>query len=97
MNIQKIAQKIASAIKTAASEPDIENRAKYFGRKFDAYFEQGNGEEVVVAFMELYNSDTKLQKATQEVNRWVGIEHWLLTYKKHSRKFPKLFKEAQNV
>lgn len=97
MNTQKTAKEVASTIKLAASQYDLEERAKYFGRKFDAFFEQGNGEKVVVAFVELYNSDTELQKATQKVNRWIGIEHWLLTYKKHTKKFPKLFEGVQDV
>ncbi len=50
------------------------------GRKFDALFEQGDGEKVVVAFINIYLQDTELKKAVSFLNHFIGVEHWIKTH-----------------
>lgn len=59
---------------------DIQRAHVYFGRKFDSLFEQGDGKEVVVEFVKIYNEDERLQNAVTWLNHWIGIESWKKTY-----------------
>lgn len=64
---------------------------KYFGRKFDDLFENGDGEHVVVEFIKLYKTNNQLQEASKKVDHWLNIDNWLKTYERWEQRNPTLF------
>lgn len=81
--IEQKANKAINIIKNAqhSSEP-----SKYFGRKFDDIFENGNGKEIVFKIVEIYQNDKELQSAVKKLDYWIGIDGWIETYNKETSK-----------
>ncbi|WP_187648711.1 hypothetical protein [Nitrosophilus labii] len=89
MNALSKANQIKKLAINAAN--DCINNYKYFGRQFDNLLEEGDGDQVVIEFIKIYNIDPELQKAVGKLTHWIPIEAWLKFYKEWERKTPTLF------
>ncbi len=65
---QQLAQKLADMLKT--------NSPSLGTRKMDRLTEMGNGDEVVLAFMRMYQQDEKLRQAVVRYKRYIP-DTWL--------------------
>ena len=63
------------------------NPEKKFGRRFDNFFEQGNGSEVMRIVMNEYYENENLQRAMKKADRWIGIETQKKNYPKQAHLF----------
>ncbi len=84
--MKKIINKANKAIDIIIKASQSSEPSKFFGRKFDDIFENGNSKEIVCEIVKKYLNDTALQKAVSKVDHWIGIDGWIKTYNKNYSK-----------
>lgn len=84
MNAATSAKNVFAIVNKAISshEPHV-----YFDRKFESYFENHNGDEVVFEFMKLYHEDEYLKRNIIKVSRWINIDYWETIYQEEKPKY----------
>lgn len=83
MSASSSAKKVIEIVKKAIAshEPHV-----YFNRKFESYFENHNGDEVVFEFMKLYHEDEYLKRNIEKVCHWIDIDYWETIYQEQRPK-----------
>lgn len=80
--MKKIINKANKAIDIIINASQSSEPSKFFGRKFDDIFENGNSKEIVCEIVRKYLNDITFQEAVKKVNHWIGIDNWIATYNK---------------
>lgn len=84
--MSSVVTKAKKAIKTIKDAANSSEPSRFFDRKFDDIFENGNGDEIVNEIVKNYFNDEELKKSVVKVKRWIPIEKWIEDYFKSNPK-----------
>lgn len=84
--MSSVVTKAKKAIKIIKDAANSSEPSRFFDRKFDDIFENGNGDEIVNEIVKNYFNDEELKKSVVKVKRWIPIEKWIEDYFKSNPK-----------